>query len=326
MGSVRDFLEKHYLHFNARETLQAAKAYEAHIQGNGKILLSLAGAMSTAEIGIILARMIRTGKVHAISCTGANLEEDVYNLIAHNSYKVIQDWRVLSPAKERELFHSGYNRVTDTCIPEKAMLKVDSLLIERWRRACKENERKTLAECFCEILLSGELEADYEIDPKHSWVLAAAEERIPIWSPGWEDSTTGNTLAAAVLRGDIPHHTCMKTGTEQFESLVQWYLNEVKELGDSRAPGFFQVGGGIAGDFAICVLPTIAVDLKMPHVPKWGYFCQISDSVTSYGSYSGAVPNEKISWGKLHEVTPSFMIQSDATIVVPLIFGYLLND
>jgi deoxyhypusine synthase len=90
--------------------------------------------------------------------------------------------------------------------------------------------------------------------------------------------------------------------------------------------GFFQIGGGIAGDFAICAVPTLIQDKKRDDVPFWGYFCQISDAATSYGGYSGAVPNEKITWGKLDVETPKFMIQSDATIVAPLIFGYVLGD
>jgi deoxyhypusine synthase len=67
-------------------------------------------------------------------------------------------------------------------------------------------------------------------------------------------------------------------------------------------------------------------DLQRPDIPLWGYFCQISDSTTSYGSYSGAVPNEKITWGKLSVDTPTFIIESDATIVAPLIFAWLLGE
>ncbi len=88
--------------------------------------------------------------------------------------------------------------------------------------------------------------------------------------------------------------------------------------------GFFQIGGGIAGDFPICVVPMLEQDLERD-TPLWGYFCQISDSTTSYGSYSGAVPNEKITWGKLDGNTPKFIIESDATIVAPLVFAYVLG-
>ena len=93
----------------------------------------------------------------------------------------------------------------------------------------------------------------------------------------------------------------------------------------NHSPGFFQIGGGIAGDFPICVVPLLRQDMQKTDTPMWGYFCQIGDSTTSYGSYSGAVPNEKITWGKLDLNTPRFMIESDATIVAPLVFAQVLG-
>jgi len=72
-------------------------------------------------------------------------------------------------------------------------------------------------------------------------------------------------------------------------------------------------------------VPMLEQDLQQTGTPLWSYFCQIGDSTTSYGSYSGAVPNEKITWGKLAVDTPKYMIESDATIVAPLIFAYVLG-
>jgi len=288
------------------------------------MLVSLAGAMSTGELGIILARMIRAGKVHAISCTGANLEEDVFNLLAHDEYEIIEDWRALSADDEVALYDRGMNRVTDTCIPEDVMRHLEKRLLARWQAAAASGDRKMPYEYLFDLLRSGELEEFYQVDPAHSWMLAAAEMDIPVWSPGWEDSTTGNIFAAAVLTGKLPHHQCVKSGTEQFADLIQWYR---KNHGGGQVPsvGFFQIGGGIAGDFAICTVPCIIQDMK-EEVPFWGYFAQITDAATSYGGYSGAPPNEKITWGKLNADTPRFFINSDAMIVAPLIFGYLLGD
>jgi deoxyhypusine synthase len=325
-GAARAFMEKHFKHFNARETLAAARAYEAHLEAGGKMLVTLAGAMSTGELGIILSRMIREGKVHAISCTGANLEEDVFNLIANQEFEIISDWRALSAEMEKDLYNRGFNRVTDTSIPEDVMRHLERRLIERWKRACDEGVRKFEAEYLFDILRSGELEEFYQIDPENSWMIAAMEADIPVYSPGWEDSTTGNMFAAAVIRGDVPHHQCVKTGTEQFQHLIEWYLQNNGRREGKPSVGFFQIGGGIAGDFAICVVPSIIQDLKRNDVPFWGYFAQISDAPASYGGYSGAMANEKITWGKLDVDTPKFMIQSDATIVAPLIFAYVLGD
>lgn len=324
MGAIRDFMEKHYLHFNARETVAAAKAWEDHLAAGGKMMVTLAGAMSTGELGIILARMIREGKVHAISCTGANLEEDVFNLLANQEYEIIQDWRALSAADETALYDRGMNRVTDTCIPENIMQHLERRLVERWQAACEQGQRKFPYEFLFDILRSGEIDEFYQIDPKNSWMLAAAEMGIPVWSPGWEDSTTGNMFGANVLMGNVAHHQCVKSGTEQFSDLILWY-KENHGAGEVPSVGFFQIGGGIAGDFAICTVPSIIQDME-EDVPFWGYFAQITDATTSYGGYSGAPPNEKITWGKLEAGTPKFFINSDAMIVAPLIFGYLLGD
>ena len=338
MGAIRNFLDQHFLHFNAWETVAAARGYENHIAAGGKMLVTLAGAMSTAKLGQILARMIRADLVHGICCTGANLEEDLFNLLAYNDYRIIEDYRALSVQDEKELYEAGFNRVTDTAIPETVMRNLERKLIDRWKAAADSGERKFEAEFLEDIFADGRMEAHYQIPAANSWLLAAWEKGIPVYHPGWEDSTTGNMFAAAVFRGEVRHHQCVKSGTEQMEHLMRWYLeasgyNAAKKKAkggdavlDKPSVGFFQVGGGIAGDFAICAVPAMVQDLQMEDVPFWGYFAQISDASTSYGGYSGAVPNEKITWGKLDVETPKFMIQSDATIVAPLIFAYVLGD
>jgi len=325
MGAIRRFMEEHFLHFNAREALAAARAYEAHIDAGGKMLVSLAGAMSTGELGIILARMIRAGRVHAISCTGANLEEDVFNLLAHDEYEVIQDWRALSASDEQALFERGMNRVTDTCIPEDVMRHLEKRLVDRWSAAARGGDRKFPFEFMYSVLDDPELAPHYQADPANSWLLAAKEVGIPVYAPGWEDSTMGNMFSANVKLGNIAHHQCVKTGTEQFHNLMDWYLENNGEKESLPSVGFFEIGGGIAGDFAICVVPSIIQDLQQD-TPFWGYFCQITDAEVSYGGYSGAVPNEKITWGKLEVDTPKFLVKSEASIVAPLIFGYVLGD
>lgn len=319
-GKVSQFIIEHFKHFNAASLVDAAKEYEAQLDSGNKMMITLAGAMSTAELGKSLAEMIRQDKVHIITCTGANLEEDVFNLVAHKHYKRIPNYRDLSPIQEKELLDNHFNRVTDTCIPEaQAMRAIEDHLYKVWKSADSEEESYFPHEFFYKILLSGELEPKYQIDPKDSWLLAAANKNIPIIVPGWEDSTCGNFFTSYCIENDLKPKT-MKSGIQYMMYLAKWYEEHTKE----RGLGFFQIGGGIAGDFPICVVPMLDQDLGRK-VPMWSYFCQISDSTTSYGSYSGAVPNEKITWGKLLPETPKFVIESDATIVAPLIFAYLLG-
>lgn len=284
------------------------------------MMVTLAGAMSTGEIGRSLSQMIREDRVHAITCTAANLEEDLFNLVAHNEYRIIENWRALSAADETALRDQGFNRVTDTCIPETVMRHLEGRLIRRWREVAESGESLLPAEFMFELLDDAELAEHYQVPREHSWVAAAKDKQIPVFVPGFEDSTLGNIFAARVADGTVPSHRAVASGTEQMERLMNWYRQQSSEA----SIGFFQIGGGIAGDFSICVVPLLIQDLQLK-VPYWGYFCQISDAVTSYGGYSGAVPNEKITWHKLAESAPKFMIQSDATIVAPLIFAYVLG-
>jgi len=322
MGPISEFMNHHYRHFNAAAMKDAAQGYRKHLDQGGKMLVSLAGAMSSGELGLSLAEMIRQDKVHAISCTGANLEEDVYNLVAHSHYVRIPNYRDLTPEDEQKLLDRHLNRVTDTCIPEEeAIRRIEDVILEEWQKAEAAGESYLPHEYFYKILLGGKLKKHYEIDPKNSWLLAAAEKNLPMVVPGWEDSTTGNIFASHLIKGDIKKATTMKSGIQYMTSFAEWYMSASKKADI----GFFQIGGGIAGDFPICVVPMLHQDLGYTDVKCWKYFCQISDSTTSFGSYSGAVPNEKITWGKLEIDTPKFIVESDATIVAPLMFAYILG-
>ncbi len=318
--SIKNFMIRNYKHFNAASIVDASKGYEQALKNNNKMIITLAGAMSTAELGISLAEMIRKDKVHIISCTGANLEEDVMNLVAHDFYKRIPNYRDLSPEEEKTLLDEGFNRVTDTCIPEEeAFRRIQKHIYTVWKTAQNDGVRKFPHEYLYDLLLTGCMEEYYQINPEDSWVLAAAEKGIPIIVPGWEDSTLANIFTSYCMKGDL-NPSIIKSGIEYMQWFADWYIQNSK-----IGVGFLQIGGGIAGDFPICVVPMLEQDMEIENINRWTYFCQISDSTTSYGSYSGAVPNEKITWGKLEVNTPKYIIESDATIVAPLIFGWILE-
>ena len=322
MSTITEFISRHYRHFNAATLKDAAQGYQRHLDQGGKMLVTVAGAMSTAELGLSLAEMIRQDKVHAICCTGANLEEDVFNLVAHHHYKRIPNWRELRGEDEQALLDQHLNRVTDTCIPEaEAMRRIEKAVLEEWVDADKNGRQFFPHEFFYRILKDDRLKKYYQIDPKDSWLYAAMQKELPMFVPGWEDSTLGNMYAGHCISKDVKNVHTVRTGIEYMIQLADWYT----DTSANSSIGFFQIAGGIAGDFPICVVPMLHQDLQREHVPRWGYFCQISDSTTSYGSYSGAVPNEKITWGKLSLETPKYVIESDATIVAPLIFAWILG-
>lgn len=319
--SISEFMDQQYRHFNARETVDAARAWRRHLDDGGQMFLTLAGAMSTCELGISLAKMIRGGKVHAICATAANLEEDLFNLVANREYEVVPSYRDLTPDDEVRLRDQGFNRVTDTCIPESVIRHFEDRMTRYWKEAGEAGESYFPYQYFFRLLDEGVLDNEFQVPRENSWVIAAKEMNIPIYSPGYEDSTLANIFTARVIDGTVKSHSVVRSGTEQMQHLVEWYL----ETQTRHSIGFFQIGGGIAGDFAICSVPLIVQDLQRD-IKMWGYFAQISDSTTSYGSYSGAVPNEKITWWKLDRDTPKFMINSDASIVAPLIFAYVLGE
>ena len=313
---IREFIDSNFLHFNAGELRKSAQSLTDFISNDGKLFITLAGAMSTAKLGKTLAPLIRRGLVAGISCTGANLEEDIFLLTASSKYEVIDDWRNLSDIDDTKLLQKKMNRVTDICIPEdEAIREIEKVIFPLWQEYSQNNKKALPHEFFYQILRSGKL--PYDGNPEDSWMLAAAENNLPIFVPGWEDSTMGNIFASHVIDSGIKAET-IRGGISYMTELASWYETQNTPL------AFFQIGGGIAGDFPICVVPLLNQDLNR-EVPLWSWFCQISESTASYGGYSGAPPNEKITWGKISPDTPKFVIESDATIVAPLIFAYLLD-
>ena len=315
--AIRDFIKRHYHHFNAGALADCAESLNGFLENDGRLIITLAGAMSTAGIGRSLAPAIRAQKIHAICCTGANLEEDLFRLVASSSYERIDDWRDLTAESDAELAKRGMNRVTDVAIPEEEAIRyIEKPLLQLWKDAEAAGDRRFPHEYLYDLLLHGGLE--FDSDPKDSWLMAAADANLPIFVPGWEDSTLGNILVSKVIDCTLQSPDVVKGGLHSMQALADWYRE------DNSPTGILQVGGGIAGDFAICVVPMLRQDVG-EQVPLWSWFGQISESRPSYGGYSGAPPNEKISWGKLGVETPRFVIESDATIVLPLILESLGN-
>jgi len=317
--SVRAFVDEHFQHFNAGALRDTARSLTSFLERGGVLVLTLAGAMSTAGLGRSIAPLIRAGHVGAISCTGANLEEDLFRLVALNHYEAIPDWRDLSAQDEAELLARGMNRVTDVCIPEEeAFRRVEHHLFKRWKGAEVDGTRHLPHEYLYGLLNDGALDECFEADPDSSWLLAAAKNDLMLVVPGWEDSTLANIMASHVISGSLKSTDIVRNGVDYMLRFSEWYRAQTCPV------GFLQVGGGIAGDFPICTVPMLRQDLGQD-VPHWSWFAQISESSPSFGGYSGAPPNEKITWGKLLPETPRFVIESDATLVLPLLLGYVLD-
>ena len=316
---ILEFVLRNYKNFNARATRDATLAYWRHVEKGGRMFWAVAGAMSSAQLGITLAPAIRAGLIHGLSVTGANLEESLFRLVAHDHYKDFPEYRYFTKQDDTKILKDRMRRVTDTSIPEdEAFRAVEKYVVPMWKNATERGERRFWHEYFYELVQT--IGADLHQGPADEcWLLAAAKAELPVVVPGYEDSTFGNIFASHVKLGECGA-SIAKSGIEYMGAFYDQY----HELSAGAGVGFFQIGGGIAGDFPICVVPSIKYDLE-ESVKPWAYFCQISDSTTSYGSYSGATPNEKITWDKLTAETPMFVIESDATIVAPLMLRALLE-
>ena len=315
-----EFILKNYKNFNSRALRDATVSYWKHAENGGKMFWAVAGAMSSAQLGITLAPAIRAGLVSGMSVTGANCEESLFRLVAHDHYKDFPDYRYFTKEDDTKILENRMRRVTDTSIPEdEAFRVVEKQIVPTWMKASADGTRKFWHEYFYDLIQTVDPK-DYQGNPEECWLLAAAKANIPIVVPGYEDSTFGNIFASHVKHGECSA-SIAKSGIEYMGEFYDQYT----KMSEGAGVGFFQIGGGIAGDFPICVVPSLKYDMEVKDVKPWAYFCQISDSTTSYGSYSGATPNEKITWDKLTKDTPMFVVESDATIVVQLMITALLE-
>jgi deoxyhypusine synthase len=326
---VSAFAESTLNHCNGGSTMQAALWLKSHLAKGGKLVVTIAGALSSFQVGIMLAELIRQNKVHLISATGANHEESFYRYVAHSHYAYIPNYTELTPKQEAELRDAGLRRITDTFLPEEERVRImEPHLFKLWKEAEKKGESYFPHEYFRALFEKNLIKPDKQANPLDCWTYAAYQKNIPIVVPGFEDSTMGNIFASYTYtgshkkKGSPSIDPCvMKSGLDYFHLMYDWYLKESKK----HPIAFLQLGGGIAGDFPICVVPSIKHDLGLHKVRDWAGFIEIGSSPMSFGSYSGAGGKEKITWDKLSPSSYYQIIQSDVTVAFPWIAAVLLG-
>lgn len=317
-------------HLNGGAALQAALWLKNHLKNGGKLVVTLAGALSSFQVGVMLAELIRKNKVHLVSATGANHEESFYRYVAHSHYAYIPRYTELTPEQEAELRDAGLRRITDTFLPEDESVRImEPHLLKMWREAEKKGKKYFPHEYFRRLFAERLIKPDPKSNPQDCWTYAAYQKNIPVVVPGFEDSTMGNIFSAYTYNGPykkkadmVLNGGVMKTGFDYFHLMYNWYMKESK----TAAIAFLQLGGGIAADFPICVVPSLKHDLRLhDKVHNWAGFIEIGSSPMSYGSYSGAGGKEKITWDKLSTQSYYQIIQSDVTVVFPWIAAVLLG-
>lgn len=326
---VTALAESTLLHCNGGATLDAAYWLKNHLNNGGKLVVTISGGLSSFQVGVMLADLIRQDKVHLVSATGANHEESYYRYVAHSHYAFIPNYTELTPEQEAELRDSGLRRITDTFLPEEESVRImEPHLLQMWQEAQKEGKRYFPHEYFRRLFSEKRIKPDPKANPDDCWTYAAYQKDIPIIVPGFEDSTMGNIFASYTYDGKyrkdkkiILNQNIMKSGLEYFTLLYDWYMENSKK----HPIAFLQLGGGIAADFPICVVPSLKHDLQLPKVRDWAGFIEIGSSPMSYGSYSGAGGKEKITWDKLSTKSYYQVIQSDVTVVFPWFAAILLG-
>lgn len=326
---ISSFAQRTLAHCNGGATMQAALWLKQHLANGGKLVVTIAGGLSSFQVGVALAELIRQGKVHMISATGANHEESYYRYVAHSHYAYIPRYTELTPEQEMELRDAGLRRITDTFLPEEESVRImEPPLLKMWQQAQQKGERYFPHEYFRRLLAENLIKPDSNANPHDCWVYAAYQKDIPIVVPGFEDSTMGNIFASYTYTGKyrknkdvVLDQSIMKSGLEYFTFLYDWYMEASKK----HPIAFLQLGGGIAADFPICVVPSLKHDLQLPKVRDWAGFIEIGSSPMSYGSYSGAGGKEKITWDKLSTKSYYQIIQSDVTVAFPWIAAVLLG-
>ncbi|HBD05549.1 TPA: deoxyhypusine synthase [Candidatus Uhrbacteria bacterium] len=326
---VSEFAKQTLRHCNGGAALQAALWLKQHLDSGGKFVVTIAGALSSFQVGVMLAELIRKNKVHLISATGANHEESYYRYVAHSHYAYIPRYTELTPEQEAELRDTGLRRITDTFLPEDESVRImEPHLLKMWQDAQQKGERYFPHEYFRRLFSENLVQADPNANPNECWAYAAYKHNIPIVIPGFEDSTMGNIFSSYTYAGKhkkegdvLLNQNIMKTGLEYFHFLYDWYMEESKDT----PIAFLQLGGGIAGDFPICIVPSLKHDLRVHGVRDWAGFIEIGSSPMSFGSYSGAGGKEKITWDKLSTESYYQIIQSDVTVVFPWLAAVLLD-
>ncbi len=327
---VSKYAELTLKHCNGGSTLQSALWLKKHLKNGGKLVVTLAGALSSFEIGVVLAELIRKNKVHLVSATAANHEESYYRYVAHSHYAHIPRYTELTPEQEAELRDAGLRRITDTFLPEDESVRImEPHLLKMWKNAEKKRQRYFPHEYFRRLFSENLIKPDPMANPDDCWAFAAYEKNIPIVIPGFEDSTMGNIFASYTYGGKYRNDKSfvldpkiMKGGLEYFTWMYDWYM----EMAKDASIAFLQLGGGIAADFPICIVPSLKHDLQLhSKVRDWAGFVEIGSSPMSYGSYSGAGGKEKITWDKLSTQSYYQIIQSDVTVVFPWIAAVLLD-
>lgn len=269
----------------AGELSRAVELYSQMIMEGAVVFLGLAGPLVPGGLRKVITDIIRSGMANVVVSSGANIVHDMIEAFGGTHYSGSFN------ADDVELRDKGIGRVGNIYVP-----KEDFIVFEkRCREIFKGIPEKLRVNLSVRELLSI---IGASIKDKGSFLKAARDFDVPVFSPGITDSMLGLQLFFY----------------SQEEKVVLNVLKDMKELADivfkADKAGALMIGGGVPKHYILGV-NTLRDGID--------YGIQITTDRGDGGSLSGAKLEEAISWGKAGKKARLVSLVGDATILLPLL-------
>ena len=302
--------------FTGRQLGEAADVLEAMARDQDCfVVMTLAGAMTVAKQGLIIADLIDRGIVNAIVSTGALMAHGLVEATGRSHFRYNPD------VPDTELYEQGYNRVYDTLEPEQNLDDVEevmSQILEGWDHN----------EVVCSYKLNHVIGAHLAKNAKgqRGILKSAYEKGVPVFVPAFTDSELGLDVALNNrLRESTGRHKLRFDPFEDLEHFAATLLRQTRL-------GIFTIGGGVPRNWSqqfgpFCELRHRRLGENVP-LKRYHYGVRICPEPVYWGGLSGSPYSEAISWGKF--VPPAEggkfgEVFVDATVGLPLIVAAVLE-
>jgi len=295
---------------------QGAEVLRLMMQKKGIIrFLTLSGAMTIAQMSLVICDMIDRGMIHSITSTGALMAHGLVPGLGLKHFKY-------NPKDDDEkLAKLGLNRVTDVLEPETNFDHIDEIMSAA---LATFSGRETISPSALHAALGKYLEDHH---PDHRAILLSAyRKKVPVFVPAFTDSELGNDVYCTNKIREL-------TGKKRIVMDMEKDTAKLLELMTSHASaGIWTFGGGVPRNWTQNVSPLIEIYNNRiaghgPKLPmrKYGFGIRCCPDRPHFGHLSGCTYEEGMSWRKFHFNMKQAQIQADATQVEPFLVKYIMD-
>src|SRR6202041_2212056 len=219
--------------FTGRQLGEAADVLEAMARDQECfVVMTLAGAMTVAKQGLVIAELIDRGIVNAIVSTGA--------LMAHGLVEATgrSHFRHNPELSDEELYEAGYNRVYDTLEPEQNLDDVERVMHAVFGGWDSD-------EVMCSYKLNRAIGAHLakreltKREKERGILKSAYEKNVPVFVPAFSDSELGLDYALTNRERDKKGKPGFRF--DPFEDLEYFAATLLAQ----KRLGIFTIGGGV---------------------------------------------------------------------------------